>query len=284
MRSALVADLAALPGIEVWVSADARFPVSDRDHVRAVPVRAGEFDFSFSRMLEQVDAVWLVAPETGGVLERLTRKAETAGCAVLGPDSAAVRVLASKRRTVAACVSAGIASVPCLEGEARPAGTRRWVVKPDDGCGCLETFVFDDFETALESWQRDPTRLVLQPFVEGAPASLSIVTDGTTTQVLSVNRQHIAEIDGRMQFDGVSVAAFEDVDGALADMAQGVVRAVPGLRGFFGVDFVLTDSGPILLEGNPRPTTAYVGLRERTGINPAQWILARRRVIERCRP
>jgi predicted ATP-grasp superfamily ATP-dependent carboligase len=281
MREALVADLEAIPGVEVWVTTDPRFPESVGACRHAVPLTAGDFDRALTEALARVDAVWLVAPETGGVLERLTRHAEATRCALLGAGSAAVRVLTSKRETAALCALAGIACVPCVDGRVPFEDERRWVVKPDDGCGCLDTFVFEEFDDAWKAWQCDTAGLVLQPFVEGEPASLSIVTDGRDTRVLSVNRQHVVEVAGQLRFDGVSVAVFDDPDGALADMACRVVRAVPGLRGFFGIDLVFASAGPLLLEVNPRPTTAYAGLRERTGVNPAQWILTRRTRIER---
>ncbi len=281
MREALVADLEAVPDVEVWVTTEPRFPETTSARRRAVPVTAGDLDRVLAEALACVDAVWLVAPETGGVLERLTRQAETMRCPVLGSGSAAVRALTSKRETAAVCMRAGIACVPCLAAKVAFEDVRRWVVKPDDGCGCLDTVVHEEFDDAWNAWQRDTAALVLQPFVEGEPASLSVVTDGRETKVLSVNRQHVVEVAGRLRFDGVSIAAFEDPDGILADMACRVVRAFPGLRGFFGVDFVFARNGPLLLEVNPRPTTACAGLRERTGFNPAQWILARRNLTER---
>jgi predicted ATP-grasp superfamily ATP-dependent carboligase len=46
-----------------------------------------------------------------------------------------------------------------------------------------------------------------------------------------------------------------------ATLAQKVARALPGLRGFVGVDLVWHPSqGPVAIEVNPRVTSAYVGL------------------------
>ena len=41
-----------------------------------------------------------------------------------------------------------------------------------------------------------------------------------------------------------------------------------------GIDLIETDSGPVVLEINPRLTTTYTGLRDAIGQNPAALILS----------
>ena len=50
--------------------------------------------------------------------------------------------------------------------------------------------------------------------------------------------------------------------------------ALPGLRGYVGVDLVLTDAGPVVIEVNPRLTTAYLGVRAVLDENVAAMALA----------
>ena len=56
-------------------------------------------------------------------------------------------------------------------------------------------------------------------------------------------------------------------------MAQSVCRAIPGLWGYVGVDLIMTEEGPVVLEVNPRLTTSYVGLSQSIGINLASLML-----------
>jgi predicted ATP-grasp superfamily ATP-dependent carboligase len=44
-------------------------------------------------------------------------------------------------------------------------------------------------------------------------------------------------------------------------VAAAACRLIPGLKGFVGVDVVLTATEAWVIEVNPRITTAYVGLR-----------------------
>jgi predicted ATP-grasp superfamily ATP-dependent carboligase len=49
---------------------------------------------------------------------------------------------------------------------------------------------------------------------------------------------------------------------------------VPGLQGCFGIDFVQTAGGPVVIEINPRLTSSYAGLKAALGINTARWVVA----------
>nr|WP_269902909.1 ATP-grasp domain-containing protein [Xanthobacter dioxanivorans] len=48
-----------------------------------------------------------------------------------------------------------------------------------------------------------------------------------------------------------------------------MAEAFPGLAGIFGIDILLTPDGPVVVEVNPRLTTAYAGLGPALGRNPA---------------
>ena len=46
------------------------------------------------------------------------------------------------------------------------------------------------------------------------------------------------------------------------------------MRGYFGIDFVRTGAGPVVIEVNPRLTSSYAGLRPALGLNVAEWMVA----------
>jgi predicted ATP-grasp superfamily ATP-dependent carboligase len=50
-------------------------------------------------------------------------------------------------------------------------------------------------------------------------------------------------------------------------IAEKVAESFPGLRGYVGVDFVLTQHKAFVVDVNPRLTTSYVGLRRIAGFN-----------------
>ncbi len=61
---------------------------------------------------------------------------------------------------------------------------------------------------------------------------------------------------------------------ALTFVARDVVQAIPGLRGFVGIDIVWHEQrGPVVIEVNPRLTCAYIGLSAALGRNLAAELL-----------
>jgi predicted ATP-grasp superfamily ATP-dependent carboligase len=65
----------------------------------------------------------------------------------------------------------------------------------------------------------------------------------------------------------------------LAQLAARVAAAMPGLRGFVGIDIVWPTRGtPVVIEVNPRLTCAFVGLSQRLGRCLAAEMLALQRL------
>jgi predicted ATP-grasp superfamily ATP-dependent carboligase len=273
MRDAIATGLRALPGIDVTV-ANSRFEQTDDRHAhrRAAP---GEPVTRFvSRMAREHDYALVIAPECDGLLLRLH---DAVGAARwLGCGKEAIRVASSKSATAACLAAHGIAATPALEPEQAASGKGlKWVVKPDDGAGGLDTYRYDHLDAALDEYEaraaagRSP---VLQEWIDGEPLSLSVVCSDAGARLVSINRQRIglsdaAESDRReriVQFDGVDADAIDrhSAQGRVLErLAMRVAHALPGLRGFAGIDVVWhAERGPVVIEINPRLTVAYAEL------------------------
>jgi predicted ATP-grasp superfamily ATP-dependent carboligase len=290
MRDALVNDLRALDGVAVSF-ASSRFETVDPvlAHCRAAQ---GESMTAFvARVAREHDYAWIIAPECDGLLLHLY---DAVGAARwLGCGKEAIRMASSKSATAACLAAHGIATTPAIEpGAAGGARGERWVVKPDDGAGGLDTFVFDDFTDACAEYDaraaaaRNP---VLQAWVDGEPLSLSLVCRDDGAELVSINRQQIslsslsdsaapAQHARIVEFDGVTVNQIDragEQGRVLGALAQRVVQALPGLRGFAGIDVVWHPlRGPVVIEVNPRLTVAYAGLSAALGGNLAGTLLA----------
>lgn len=275
MLRALAGDLLATPGVELIILHDDRLPWADdggRASVRRVSLGAGdEFQAVWRDWLPACDAVWPVAPETGGILERLCRDVENAGKPLLGSPAAAVRLAASKLATARRLAGHGLPvvhTVPLRDWE--PQANPAYVIKPDDGAGCGDACVI----TAGASCQEgEETGWIAQPLLEGEPLSLSALFAEGQARLCAVNRQRIERAGPGFVLRGCQVNALADADGSWQALAAGVARALPGLWGYAGIDLILTADGPVILEVNPRLTTSYVGLRAATGENPAAMVL-----------
>ncbi len=275
MLRALTDDLARLPGHRVSVLRDHRLtrlesPVAEhRVHTSA------EFRRVWARVLEEVDAVWPIAPETSRVLEVLTERIARAGKRVLSSRADAVRVAASKYAT-AQCLHA--AGLPVVATRLLTKAGSEWrgpvVVKPDDGVGCEGIRLFPNL-AAARSWRAPAwATWVVQPWLAGVDASLSLLCGDTGVTLLAVNRQLIERNGDTLVLRGCEPAAMRDTDGTLQRLAERIVGALPGLWGFVGVDVLLTAQGPWVIEVNPRLTSAYVGLSAALRRNVAGAVLA----------
>lgn len=265
MRDAMVADLLAVPGISVSVASRAEaLPPAE---ARTLSAGADETAFEFvARQAGLHDRVWLVAPESDGLLARFHGVVQNnAPGRWLGCDGDAISLTTTKRATLMKLARQGVATPLAFDGAPE---VRRWVVKPDDGAGGVDTRVHTSQEAALDDWllrSGAGAAMAIEPWVEGEPLSLSLLCKGAQAELLSVNRQQI-HIDrkGVLSFDGVTVNVMDTADrrfATLRALASRVITLLPGLNGFVGVDLVWhPQRGPVLIEINPRVTCAYVGL------------------------
>lgn len=281
MAAALCRDLMALPGVRVTLARDRALPPPDDRAVSVAWVAAdqpGEPWLSWTHAASAHDALWPVAPETDGVLERLSGLAANAGRLLLGSTPDAVRLTASKSATAARLAAAGVPVVPTLRPEDAPDTAHGWVVKPDDGAGSDGVRHLPD-RAALDTWRASGATagMLLQPFVPGEPCSLSLLCRAGRAWILSVNRQRILlKPDGALHFRGCEVGALNGLRAELKPLADAVATAIPGLWGYVGVDLVLAEDGPVVVEVNPRLTTSYAGLGAVLESNPAALVLGLR--------
>ncbi|MGJ7506693.1 ATP-grasp domain-containing protein [Variovorax sp. GT1P44] len=277
MRNAIMADLLRLGNLDVSV---ATCILANRvpEPARPVAPRNGEPAFEFVRRQAHAhDLTWLVAPETDGVLAQLQQCVDPERW--LGCDAPAIELATRKRLTLATLAEAGIATPLALAHEPE---TRRWVVKPDDGAGAMDTRLHGDQASALQDGSTRSAAgrvMTIEPWVEGAALSLSLLCRPEGCELLSINRQHLdIDAQGLLSFRGVDVNVMPLADPraeTLRAFAARVHRAVPGLRGFVGIDFVWHERrGPVLIEINPRVTCAYVGLSRSLGRNVAGEVIA----------
>ncbi len=274
MSDALLADLNRIGGVEVFTTRDVRLAAETE---KTTSLGAADDPWLiWSECLRSADAAWFVAPESGGILLALRHLADACQCRFLGCEAAAIRIAGSKRLTAAHFSATGIETVPtCDLQDVPPESAHGWVVKPDDGAGCEESYYFDD-AADVEAWRRtcsEPQRFVLQPRIPGRHASLSLLYGDDGGDVLACNEQVIAFDDGRITEGPPLVNALQERSGEWQTFAQAIGRALPGLRGYAGVDFIDTEHGPVLVEINPRLTTSYAGLSDILDYNLAERIL-----------
>jgi predicted ATP-grasp superfamily ATP-dependent carboligase len=277
MLTALVEDLAAIGGHQIVTTVDPRFLLPAPPGVQVVTL-SPEGGATFDALVAAADAVWLVAPETNRCLERLAAKVERAGTTLLGSGATATRRASDKARLPRLLARLGIPHPktrvfhPDLDGEPvdREVGYPL-VVKPARGAGCdgvclvrNERELGDAVDLARSS--EGDGALLLQRYVTGTAASVSLLADGQRAVVLTVNSQSV-DASTPFSYRGGQTPFDHPLAEKAAANARRTCEALSGLRGFIGVDLVLTDSEAVVIEVNPRLTTAYLGVRAAIGGN-----------------
>ena len=277
MRDAIATDLTRLEGYDVSVASCALAPAVLQG-ARPVEARADESALDFvAREGDVHDWVWVVAPETDGLLARLQACVDPARW--LGCDGAAIRLASGKRGTLRRLAELGATTPLAFEHASEIV---HWVVKPDDGAGAQATRLHASLDAACDDWSQRSLagrEMTIEPWVEGPALSLSLLCGRGRTELLSINRQQIAvDAEGTLAYRGVEVNALPlaDARGArLKALAMRIGRGIPGLRGFVGIDLVWhAQRGPVVVEINPRVTCAYVGLSQALGRNLAADVIA----------
>lgn len=245
-----------------------------------VPVPGGAFWPVFSTLVRSSDAVFLIAPETEGILAALSEEVERQGKLLIGTGSRAVRETTDKYNTYQALIKHRIptpGTVPISGAGNIPLQCADlgypFVLKPPDGAGCDGVFLIrspEDLERAAGQI-RDPAYLA-QEFVAGTPASVSLIGNGREFTPLSLNAQHIKN-SFKMEYLGGLVPLRHPLQDLALDTSRRACSAIRGLKGYIGVDMVLTDREAVVIEINPRLTTSYLGLTRAGGRNVAELIL-----------
>lgn len=228
------------------------------------------------------DAVWVIAPETRGVLGALCDAVDPERW--IGCDAATLRIASSKRATARHLALAGIATPRAWSADA-PLDVARdasaWVVKPDDGAGCVDTCRFDDYRLAEYAFRRRSAaqeRVTLEEWIDGDALSLSLLCSYGHAQLLGINRQHIGIDEGQISYEGLTanvIPLSDEKATTCRALATRVARALPGLAGFVGIDLVWhPQRGPVVIEINPRVTCAYPALADSVDVNMAACVMA----------
>lgn len=266
MRDALMADIEALPGVgSLLLAHDDRLPAPQDS---SIPISAADDPWTvWADLAAQADVVWPVAPETHGLLARVVRLMREKCEHVVACGLEAVETCSSKLATAQRLAATALPHVPTFLATEPPAElTGPVVTKPDDGAGCENTHRWAS--------QADAPReegLIIQPFVEGIPASLSVLVRPEGATLLTVNQQHLTETNGVLSLSGLTVGGL-GTDDRIARLVPAVVAAFPGLSGIIGIDIILTPAGPVVVEVNPRITTSYAGLHRALAVNPAAFL------------
>jgi predicted ATP-grasp superfamily ATP-dependent carboligase len=263
------------------IKADCVIPVSSSNEAKA----------NLQTLSERADAVYVIAPETDGVLRSLVELIEQTNVASLNCSVSDIETVSDKVGFYDFLKKRGIftpetLTFSVLDNVAEIKQTMRGdlnfplIFKPSDGVSCCGLSVVrneDHVADAISKIKKESSskQFLVQELIIGAAASVCLFSTGSETVPVSLNLQDVAieTPEACSSYSGGSIPFDNPLRSKAFATAETIVESIPNLRGYVGVDFILIEDAAIVLEVNPRLTTSYVGLRTVVNFNPAQAII-----------
>jgi predicted ATP-grasp superfamily ATP-dependent carboligase len=236
------------------------------------------------------DAIYIIAPETGRTLQSFVELVEQTGkkslnCAAHAIGKASdktvlfevLQKLGVSPKTVILSLDEGLATIK--EIIKKELGYPL-VLKPAEGVGCSGLSLVNQEAQIAAAIAKIPAestgkRFIAQEFIKGEAASVSLLSTGKKAKAISLNKQNIilSGPDEPSSYEGGAVPFEHWLKQETFKIAEKVTEAFLDLKGYVGVDFVLTEHKSFVVDVNPRLTTSYVGLRKVAQFNVAEVIL-----------
>ena len=218
-----------------------------------------------NKIKSQIDAVWVIAPESENILLRI--ESILSDKIWIGCQQCAIKIATSKSLTKEKLTKFGILNPDLVEKKNFFAN---YILKPDDGAGSENTRIFHTLRQAIkekEKLNKSGEKYILEKFIDGSVMSFSMLCFENYLEVISIKKQ-ITEIssNGKVTFiknSFINQDLYKSLNPKIFCIAKKIRKALPGLMGFVGVDFILDKNKNVfVLEVNPRLTCSFLGLSE----------------------
>jgi hypothetical protein len=274
------------------IEADCIMPVSSSREAEAAIQKISES--------ADADAAYIIAPESNQVLQSLVASIERAGVPSLNCRASAIGRVSDKSVLHECVKKMGLPTpatiiVSALEDVAEIKQTISGrlefplIFKPVDGVGCGGLSVVrneNQVASAVDKVIRESSSkyFMIQELIHGIAVSVSLISTGSEALPISLNKQNVSlrMPESISTYNGGIVPFKSPLKREAFATAETTVKSFRGLRGYIGVDLILTEKEPVVIEVNPRLTTSYVGVRKVVSFNPAQAII--NSVLERELP
>ncbi len=292
MLHSLICDCKAA-GYNVTTLMDSRLkafnPPNKADQIVSVSA-SSELHTKLKELSSLANAVYVIAPESNQVLEKLVETIESSGGTSLNCKIDAIKRVSNKMTTYETLKKKGI-TVPetfLLDIHEKTQNIRRslkelgypLVFKPLDGVSCDGLSLVKDENSiagAAKKVAQESTskQFIAQKLIRGKAASACVISTGNKAVAVTLNKQLVtlSSPDKESRYYGGLVPFNHKLKKEAVRVVEKAVESIIGLKGYVGVDLILTNEGPVVMEVNPRLTTSYIGLKRTVNFNPAEAIV-----------
>ncbi|NLF88440.1 ATP-grasp domain-containing protein [Candidatus Bathyarchaeota archaeon] len=234
------------------------------------------------------DAILIIAPETEQTLQKLVETVERTSKISLNCTSEGILAISGKAAlsdwlekngytTPKTLLLSKSDEVISLQAAITSQLSYPVVFKPVDGTSCSAISLVkkeEEIGAAIEKIKHQSvnSEFIVQEYIDGLAASVSVVSNGEKAVAISLNKQQVtlAAAEDESCYIGGCVPLDHQLKVRALSLAEHLVEAFAGLRGYIGVDVILADDNVYVVDVNPRLTTSYVGLHAACRLNIAQ--------------
>ncbi|MHC1592246.1 MAG: ATP-grasp domain-containing protein [Candidatus Helarchaeales archaeon] len=248
---------------------------------------------NFINVLENVldnsfDGFLFIAPETGDILYNLTRIFEKRGIPNLGCRSDAIKLTRNKYKTLKTLEKLGF-TVPksmllsineetlTIFEKGKSLGIP-FVIKPIDGISGIGLRLIHDLTELREGLdvilkESPEPWVLLQEYIKGVNVSVSLISRKEEIFPLTLNYQDINLEREDTEYQGGYLPFEHERKDEIMNVAINIIKKIPGLENYVGIDFVVNENGIYFMEINPRLTTSFIGICTAAPFNVARLIM-----------
>ncbi|MDR1819248.1 MAG: ATP-grasp domain-containing protein [Methanobrevibacter sp.] len=253
----------------------------DYQDLNIIAIEENLFDW-LNKNVHKFNKVMFIGAEENMILYELTKIIEGKGVEILGSDSKGVLTCSNKYETHMALkdkvVQPKTTKIDINDGDYQTiiknllnkSNSKKLIVKPVYGVDCQDTILICDESEIANSNKKE---LLIQEFIDGEIVSVSLISDGIKSIPISLNKQLIAIHGNKFTYLGGEIPFDHPLKDEAFKIAIMAVEAIDGLRGFLGVDLIITNNRIYFLEINSRFTTSYVGLTKISNVNIGESII-----------
>ncbi len=268
MLQAVLADCSKIQDIELVTTRDARIAI-DIEYVEIhVVENAIDYLQQLTLIASQCDATWVIAPESEGVLDSIVSHLTKQKVTLINCDVESIRISGDKLACAAYLADHGIQTIPVLSEQQAHTLQAPVIIKDRYGAGCEGLARFDTGIDALQCID-DYSQWVVQPYLEGKHLSVSTLFSKHKAIIIALNEQELNFENNTPKLLACKVNAIS-LNHEVATLIDQINDALPGLKGYVGIDLVQVDNIFYVVDINPRLTSSYVGLSDVIENNPAE--------------
>ena len=292
MLKTLISDCKAL-GFDITTLLDSRIkalkPPIFADEIISIESNLEMYEKLISSS-KLVDAVYVIAPESDQILERLLLSIINSGGKSLNCDINAIRKVSNKMKISILLKKVGLKSPETVIFNIDEKINKikllvkdlncPLVFKPIFGVGCDGLSIVKKENEILGAIDKikchsTESKFIVQNFTRGTPSSVCMFSNGKEVLPVTFNQQLITLTgpNKNSEYGGGIIPFDHKLKNDALDAAKRAVKSIDGLKGYIGVDMILTKNGPVILEINPRLTTSYIGLNNVVNFNPAKVLI-----------